>query len=74
MTLLEHIESLGYLRDKMHRDAARLTIEMEAAQDVLQGKPMDVTNRHHAEDRSIYAQAYETARLLKGKGDNHDRQ
>jgi len=52
MTLLEHIESLGYLRDKAHRDAARLTIEMEAAQDVLDNKPLDVTNRHHAEQRA----------------------
>lgn len=67
MTLLEYAESLIHLRDKAYRDATRLTIEMDAAQDVMDGKPMDVTTRHHAEDRSIYAQAYETATLLKGR-------
>lgn len=67
MTLLEYAESLSHLRDKAHRDATRLTIEMDAVQDVIDGKPLDVTNRHHAEDRAIYAAAYETATLLKGQ-------
>jgi hypothetical protein len=58
MTLLEYMDSLGALRDKAYRDAARLTIEIQACQDVMSHTE---TTFNHVEERQIYTAAYNVA-------------
>lgn len=60
MTLHEAIEGLTRVREQKYQDAARLTIELEAYQDVL-NQTTRTDTYHHAWERGVYADAYSQA-------------
>lgn len=69
MTLQEHIEGLAQVRERYHQDAARLTIELAACEDVLH-QTTRTESYHHAMERRIYTEAYNRAvDLLRVEGE-----
>lgn len=62
MTLHEAIEGLTRVREQKYQDAARLTIELEAYQDVLTGT---TRTYDHVWERGVYTEAYNQAVLMQ---------
>ncbi len=62
MTLQEAMEGLAKVRERMYQDATRLTIELDAYEDVLVGR---TRTYDHAWERSIYTDAYNQAVVMQ---------